>query len=175
MKKRSSLLRDSLKFCHFWPRIYFCFQTSGSGNWTGQLEAAALNPTKKLWVEKLENCFSSPLTLRQNKLWCLSLAIFLDLRKAREYLTKGKAQYSWPLKVACFGKENNICGIKSSWSELVCTRRSTVLSLPLHWGFPDAYTNLSHSRFKTCHVEEYGHSSILCRIYYSNEFHRGQI
>ncbi len=78
MKKRSSLLGDSLKFCHFWARIYFCFQTSGSGNWTGQLEAAAVNPTKKLWVEKLQNCFSSSLTKGKNKLGCLALAIFLD-------------------------------------------------------------------------------------------------
>ncbi len=28
-------------------------------------------------------------------------------------------------------KENDVCCIKSRWSELVCTRRSTVLSLPL--------------------------------------------
>jgi len=43
------------------------------------------------------------------------------------------------IKVACFcKKENNIFNIKMSWSKLVSTRRSTVLSLPLsktslHW------------------------------------------
>ncbi len=41
------------------------------------------------------------------------------------------------IKVACCLKKWTIfCNIKSSWSKLVGTRRSTVLSLPLQQGFP---------------------------------------
>jgi hypothetical protein len=41
------------------------------------------------------------------------------------------------IKVACFCKKNNASLIRSSWSKLVCTRKSTVQSLPLQLGFPD--------------------------------------
>ncbi len=41
------------------------------------------------------------------------------------------------IKVACFVREvNNTFDIKRSWSKLVSTRRSTVLSLPLQWDLP---------------------------------------
>ncbi len=55
-----------------------------------------------------------------------------------EYWLKGKAQYGWPTQyVSLFSKKgNNVYNIKSSWSKLVRSRRSTVLSLPLHLGFP---------------------------------------
>ncbi len=43
-------------------------------------------------------------------------------------------------KAIFWKKEKNIFTIKRSWSELVSTRRATVLSLPLQWGFP-ALTN----------------------------------
>ena len=53
-------------------------------------------------------------------------------------LAKGKARYSWHLyygSLVC-KKLNNVFNIKSSWSKLVSTRRSTVLSLPLQLVFP---------------------------------------
>jgi len=39
--------------------------------------------------------------------------------------------------VACLKNVNNVGNIRSTWSKLVRTRRSTVLSLPLQQGFPD--------------------------------------
>ncbi len=41
------------------------------------------------------------------------------------------------VKIGCFvKKDKNIFSIKSSLSELVSTRKSTILSLPIEWGFP---------------------------------------
>ncbi len=56
----------------------------------------------------------------------------------RETLLKGKAQYNWPPhsdRWFC-KKEIYNFSMKSSWSKLISTRRSTVQSLPLLQEFP---------------------------------------
>jgi hypothetical protein len=55
----------------------------------------------------------------------------------RELLQKGRfSTVDLLIKIACFVKTKSIFTIKRSWSELVYTRRSTVMILPLQWGFP---------------------------------------
>jgi hypothetical protein len=67
-----------------------------------------------------------------------SKSMFFSLIVAGNTNWKGKAQCSWPHQGSLFCKRvNNVCNVKSSWSKLVSLRRSTVLSLPLQWGFPD--------------------------------------
>ncbi len=53
----------------------------------------------------------------------------------REYWLKGRlSTVHLLIQVACFvNTANNVCIIRSSWSKLVCARRSTVLSLSLQW------------------------------------------
>ncbi len=56
------------------------------------------------------------------------------------------------IKVACFvQKVKNIFNIKRTRSKIVSTRRSTVLSLPLQWDFPD-------------HTDEYPSTELFCRM-----------
>jgi hypothetical protein len=63
---------------------------------------------------------------------------FLGFTVAREALLKGKAQYSWPpYSDRLFSKKGKLnFKIKSSWSKLVGTRRSTVPILPLSFRIP---------------------------------------
>ncbi len=93
--------------------------------------------------------FSLLLMSEPNKLKFLSLASFYRIvyyntslsGPFREHKLKGKAQYNWHLnRVACFFKKvNNVFNLKSSWSELVSTRRSTVPSPPLQLVFPGLF------------------------------------
>ncbi len=55
----------------------------------------------------------------------------------RELLLRGRLRTSDLLvKIACFVKSKHSFSNKSSGSELVCTRRSTILILPPYLGFP---------------------------------------
>ncbi len=83
----------------------------------------------------LSICLPLPLSLAaffvgQGMAW--SFAPFLALPLPRNSNGKGRFNTIGPLiKVSCLKKVNSILNIKSSWSKLVSTRRSTVLSLPL--------------------------------------------
>ncbi len=65
-----------------------------------------------------------------------SFAPFLALPLPGNSNWKGRFNTIGPLnKVSCLKKVNNILNIKSSSTKLVSTRRWTVLSHPLRWGF----------------------------------------
>jgi hypothetical protein len=61
-----------------------------------------------------------------------------------EYHLKGNAQYCWPPNWGNLCKKwvNNIFNVKSNWSKLDSTRRSTVLSIPLQYIFPSNHIPL---------------------------------
>jgi len=71
-----------------------------------------------------------------------AIAIWKDGRISIEITSLGEIARSkshvWTNpKISCFEKkEIHSFRIKSSWPELFSTRRSTVLILPLQWGFP---------------------------------------
>jgi len=68
----------------------------------------------------------------------------IDGHKGNTYWGGRLSTVDLTFKVVCFAKNmNNIFNIKRSWSKLVSTRRSTVLSLFLQWDFP----GLSHALF----------------------------